>query len=96
MIKATKKDTGSFIYMKLKKHHCPECKEILKVVKMKKTVKSKSKEAANFDFSAANVALAEKVKFIWYEFKCPSCSAMYTEQALRKLEKQAKKSGKSE
>ena len=90
MIKAVKKDTGSFVYMKLKKHACPTCGRQLKVVKMKKTVRSKTKEAANFDFSAANVNLGEKVKFIWFEFRCPDCEVQYTEDALRKIEKKAK------
>ncbi len=90
MIKATKKDTGSFVFMKLKKHPCPSCGEVMKTVKMKKTVKAKSKEAASFDFSVANAALAEKVKFIWYEFKCPACGEMYKENDLRELEKKAK------
>lgn len=90
MIKAVKKDTGSFVYMKLKKHACPTCGKQLKVVKMKKTVRSKTKEAANFDFTAANVRLGEKVKFIWFEFRCPDCEVQYTEDALRKIEKKAK------
>lgn len=90
MIKAVKKDTGSFVYMKLKKHACPTCGRQLKVVKMKKTVRSKTKEAANFDFSAANVNLGEKVKFIWFEFRCPDCEVQYTEDALRKIEKKAR------
>ena len=90
MIKAVKKDTGSFVYMKLKKHACPMCGRQLKVVKMKKTVRSKTKEAANFDFTAANVNLGEKVKFIWFEFRCPDCAVQYTEDALRKIEKKAR------
>ncbi len=96
MIKATKKDSGSFIYMRLKKHPCPECGEIMKVVKIKKTVKAKSKEASSFDFSAANVKLAEKVKFIWFEFKCPKCGEMYKEEALKKLEREKKREARSE
>ncbi len=91
MIKAVKKDTGSLVYMKLKKHPCPECGRKMKVVKMKKTVKSNTKEAANLDFSAAGVRLGEKVKFIWLEFKCPDCEIQFTEEALRKIEKKAKK-----
>ena len=90
MIKAVKKDTGSFVYMKLKKHACPTCGRQLKVVKMKKTVRSKTKEAANFDFTAANVNLGEKVKFIWFEFRCHDCEVQYTEDALRKIEKKAR------
>ena len=90
MIKAVKKDTGSFVFMRLKKHPCPKCGKIMKRVKMKKTVKSKTKQASKFDFSAANLPLAEKVKFIWYEFSCPTCSLSFSEDALKKIEKEAK------
>ena len=91
MIKAVKKDSGSVYYMRLKKHACPSCAAQLKVVKMKKTVKANTEEAAGFKFSAAGHPLGEKVKFIWYEFKCPECDTRFTEDALRKIEKKAKK-----
>ena len=91
MIKATKKDTGSVIYMRLKKHNCPVCDKPLKVVKMKKVVKAKSKEAANFNFKACDANLGEKVKFIWYEFKCKDCCRRYTEADMRHYDKLAKR-----
>lgn len=91
MVKAVKKDSGSVYYMRVKKHACPNCSAQLKVVKMKKTVKANTEEAAGFNFSAAGHSLGEKVKFIWYEFKCPECEAQFTEDALRKIEKKAKK-----
>ncbi len=91
MIKAVKKDSGSLYFMRLKKHVCPDCSAQLRVVKMKKTVKANTKEASGFDFTAAGHPLGEKVKFIWYEFKCPECDAQFTEDALRKIEKKAKK-----
>ena len=91
MIKAVKKDSGSIYYMRLKKHACPNCSAQLKVVKMKKTVKANTAEAASFKFTAAGHSLGEKVKFIWYEFKCPECETHFTEDSLRKIEKKAKK-----
>ena len=91
MVKAVKKDSGSVYYMRIKKHACPHCSAQLKVVKMKKTVKASTEEAARFNFTAAGHSLGEKVKFIWYEFKCPECEAHFTEDALRKIEKKAKK-----
>ena len=96
MIKATKKDTGNTVYMRLKKHNCPQCGEQLKVVKLKKVVKAKSKEASNFDFSACDKSLGEKVTFIWYEFKCKSCEVRYTEEQMRAHEKALKKQEKIE
>ncbi len=91
MIKAVKKDTGSFIYLRVKKHACPDCGKEMKVVKMKKTVKASSKEASGFNLNAAGHSLGEKVKFIWYEFKCPVCELHFTEDALRRIEENAKK-----
>ncbi|MBR3878826.1 MAG: hypothetical protein IKJ24_01760 [Clostridia bacterium] len=91
MIKAVKKDSGSVYYMRIKKHACPNCSSQLKVIKMKKTVKANTEEAVKFNFTAAGHSLGEKVKFIWYEFKCPECESQFTEDALRKIEKKAKK-----
>ncbi len=91
MIKAVKKDTGSFVYLKVQKHACPECGKEMKAIKMKKVVKAKSKEASGFNMNAAGHSLGEKVKFIWYELKCPICGNHYTENALRKIEEKAKK-----
>ena len=87
MIKATKKDTGSVIYMRLKKHNCPVCDRQMKVVKMTKVVKAKTKEAANFDFKACDINLGGKVKFVWYEFKCRDCGKQYTEADMRRHDK---------
>ena len=91
MIKAVKKDTGNLIYMRLQKHSCPVCKDQLKVVKMKKVVKANTREAQGFDFTACNTSLGEKVKFIWFEFKCKSCDRQYTEAELKAMEKKARR-----
>ncbi len=95
MIKAKKKDTGSMVYMRFIKHDCPKCQSKLKVVKMVKVVKSNTKEAKNFDFTACDISLGDRVKFIWYEFKCPSCGARYKEADLKTVEKAAKKDAKA-
>ncbi len=91
MIKAVKKDTGSLIYMRFKKHNCPECGKQLKLVKLTKVVRAKTREAKNFDLSAAGQPLGEKVKIVWYEFKCRDCDKTYTEKSMRQIEKQARK-----
>lgn len=91
MIKATKKDTGNLIYMRLKKHNCPLCDKQMKVVKMTKVVKAKTKEAAGFDFKACDIALGEKVKFVWYEFKCKDCGKQFTENDMRRHDKLVKR-----
>ena len=96
MIKAVKKDTGSVVYMRFKTHECPTCKNQLKVVKMTKVVKSKTKEAKNFNFSACDAPLGEKVKFIWYVFKCKECDKTYTEAQMKAIEKDEKERLKEE
>jgi transposase-like protein len=96
MIKATKKDTGNLIYMRLKKHNCPICDKQMKVIKMTKVVKAKTKEAANFNFKACDFNLGEKVKFIWYEFKCKNCNKQFTEEDMRRIEKEMKKKAAKE
>ena len=96
MIKATKKDTGNVIYMRLKKHNCPSCDRQMKVVKMAKVVKAKTKEAANFDFKACDINLGEKVKFVWYEFKCKDCGKQYTEDDMRRHDKLVKREAAAE
>ena len=95
MVSGVKKDTGSFVYMRLMKHDCPVCGKQMKVVKMTKVVKAKTKEAKNFDFTACDLSLGDKVKFIWYEFKCRDCDKTYTEASLRAIEKQKKKEEKA-
>lgn len=94
MVSGVKKDTGSFVYMRLMKHNCPECGKQMKVVKMTRVVRAKTKEAKNFDFTACDLSLGDKVKFIWYEFKCRDCDKTYTEANLRAIEKQKKKEEK--
>ena len=94
MIKAVKKDTGSVVFMRLQKHACPQCQQTLKIVKMKKIVRAKSAEAKNFDFTACGAPLGDKVKFVWYEFKCRECDKRFTEAEIKAHEKQAKKEAK--
>ncbi len=91
MIKAVKKDTGSLIYMRIKKHNCPECGKQLKVVKFTKVVRAKTREAKKFDLTAAGQPLGERVKLVWYEFKCRDCDKTYTEKSMRQIEKQARR-----
>lgn len=91
MIKAVKKDTGNVVYMRLMKHNCPVCNNQLKVVKLTKVVKAKSREAKQFDFNVCNMSLGDKVKFVWYEFKCRECDLRFSEKEIKAAEKAQKK-----
>ncbi|MBE6583550.1 MAG: hypothetical protein E7649_01020 [Ruminococcaceae bacterium] len=94
MVKAVKKDTGNVIYMRLMKHNCPVCQKRLKVVKMTKVVKAKSREAKQFNFNVCNISLGDKVKFVWYEFKCRDCDLRFSEAEIKAAEKTQKKEAK--
>jgi C4-type Zn-finger protein len=91
MVSTTKKDSGSFIYMRVKKHDCPVCGKQMKIVRMTKTVRSKTKEAKGFSFSVLEIPRGEKIKTIWYEFECKDCRKTYPEDEMREIEKKQKK-----
>lgn len=94
MISGIKKDTGSFVYMRMKKHKCPDCGHPVFVKKVKKKIKSSSRAAKDYDFHVGGVELKGKVKFIWYEFKCTDCGNQFTEAEMRAFEEAEKKRAK--
>jgi len=96
MIRTKIKDSGSFIYMRVQKHDCPNCHKRMKLVKMKKVVRARTKKAVDLGILAAGRSVGERTKYIWYEFKCPECGAQFRENALRHQEKLAKKNANVE
>ena len=96
MISGIKKDTGSFVYMRLKKHVCPDCGQPVFLKKIKKKNKSDSRAAKNYDFHIGDVELKGTVKFIWYEFRCTDCGNQFTEAEMREFEVAEKKREKAE
>ena len=94
MVSGIKKDTGSFVYMRMKKHICPDCGHPVFVRKMKKKVKSSSSVAKGYDFHIGDVELKGTVKFIWYEFRCSDCGNQFTEAQMREFEAAEKKRAK--
>ena len=95
MVSVVKKDTGSFLYMRVMKHNCPVCGKQMKVVRMTKKVRSKTKEVKGFNFVARSLSHGEKVKLIWYEFECKACNKTYGGDELRVIEKKKKKEQKA-
>ena len=96
MVSGVKKDTGSFVYMRMKKHVCPDCGHPVFIKKIKKKIKSDSRAAKDYDFHIGDVELKGTVKFIWYEFKCTDCSNQFTEAQMRQFEEAEKKRLKEE
>ena len=94
MVTGIKKDTGSLLYMRMKKHICPDCGHPVFVRKMKKKVKSGSKNAKDYDFHIGGVELKGTVKFIWFEFRCSDCGNQFTESEMRSFEAEEKKKAK--
>lgn len=96
MVSGVKKDSGDFIYMRLKKHVCPDCGQKVFVRKIKKVIKAGSRAAKDYDFTIGDITLEGKVKFIWYEFKCTGCGNMTTEADMKAYEKRVRQEEKAE
>ena len=96
MVTGVKKDTGSFVYMRMKKHICPDCGHPVFVKKIKKKIMSGSRAAKDYDFHIGDVELKGTVKFIWYEFRCSDCGNQFTENEMRAFEAEEKKRLKAE
>ena len=96
MVSGVKKDSGDFVFMRLKKHVCPDCGQKVFVRKIKKTIKAGSRAAKDYDFTVGDITLEGKVKFIWYEFKCTDCGNQFTEAQMRNFEEAEKKRLKEE
>ena len=69
LVSGVKKDYGNLIYMRFRKHRCPDCAHSVFLKKVKRKINSKSASAKNYNFSIGDVELSGTVKFIWYEFK---------------------------
>ena len=67
----------------------------MKLIKKKKVVRAKTVEAKKFDFNVCDISLGDKVKFIWYEFKCKDCDKTYTEADMKAIEKQKREEAKA-
>ena len=96
MVSGVKKDTGSFVYMRMKKHVCPDCGHPVFIKKVKKKIRSDSRAAKDYDFYIGDVELKGTVKFIWYEFRCTDCGNQFTEAQMREFEIAEKKRAREE
>lgn len=76
------------VFVHFRDHDCPGCGGRLEKEKVSRVVHSRSAEAADFDFSAAGDGfLFGKVRFIWTEFRCPSCGSRFRVRELYDIEK---------
>ena len=85
MVKGVKKDYGDVVYMRFKKHMCPECGNSCFVKKVKRKIDTKRLSDSQKQ-ATGTTTIEGKVKFIWYEFRCTGCGNQYTEAEMKKYE----------
>ena len=86
----------SYYYTHCKKHFCPNCNNLLEVIKVSKIVNSKDPESVKFDFRLGDGYMIGNVKCIWDEFKCPACSYQISVRDFRKAEYEQKRKARQE
>lgn len=76
------------IYVKLKKHFCPECNTLLRTVKMAEIISADSPEALKYNFRMGNTYMVGNIKVIWTEFRCPNCCKQISISKMKEYEKE--------
>ena len=89
MVNGIKYFNENVFYM-MKKHYCPDCKSLLKKIKVSRIINNRSPEAKNFDFEFSDSWISGKIKFIWKEFECPECKRHITVKEMKEIEKREK------
>ncbi len=81
-----------------RKHKCPQCSAEMSLIKVSKTVNSKSPEAYQYNFNTGDTFMIGNVKFVWDELLCRKCgyqsdivNFLQQEKAEKKRLKQKKK-----
>ena len=77
------------IFVNFKKHFCPECNNLLSVVKLSQIVWLGSHEAEVLGVhggSAMGVKQSGRVKVHWKAFVCPRCGRSVSVEEMKKLE----------
>lgn len=95
MVKGVKKDYGDVVYMRLKKHNCPECGNSCFVKRVKRKIDTKRLSDSQKK-AVGTTTIEGKVKFIWYELRCTGCGNQYTEAEMKKYEAEMKVAAKAE
>lgn len=78
------------IYIFLKKHYCPQCSRLLKVIMSSREIIPGSEEAdkLNLKFSmVGGMYQSGAVKIICNEFECPQCNTRITIDRMKEIEK---------
>jgi RNase P subunit RPR2 len=61
------------ISARIGKHFCPNCNELLRIIKKEEIINSESEEAKNYDFSFDEGRKIGNIKFIYDVFYCEKC-----------------------
>ena len=86
-IHGVKREWTKPLWVRLKKHYCPNCMEVLVTTKVSRVVDPKSDDGKNHDFSSGDTHMMGNTKFIWTEFQCTSCGNRYSLQEIDASEK---------
>ena len=77
------------VYVNIKKHYCPACHNLLKVVKVNKIVSAGTNEAKNLglDYNmVGGVYQSGQIKVIWKEFECSKCNRRISLDEMKRIE----------
>ena len=77
------------IYLYLKKHYCPQCSHLLKVIISSRVIYPglEESEQQNLDFSMVGGAYQSgAVKIMYNEFECPQCNCRITVDKMKEIE----------
>ena len=75
------------LYVKFKKHYCPDCDARLRTVDVEKVLRPGSAEAEKLGLRWSSRIIVKNVKYIWTEFECPQCKRRFMIDEMRKIEK---------
>lgn len=77
-------------YVNFKKHYCPICQSLLKVVKVSKIISAGSHEAEKLGLSysmVGGVYHSGEINVTWKEFECSKCQNRISVDEMKAIEK---------
>ena len=79
------------ISARMKKHYCPVCNGLLRVISKGVVINSESEEAKNFNFSVMDGRMYGNIRFTNDIFYCNECDREFTTRAISDIEKEEKR-----
>ena len=79
---------------RFRKHYCPICNKLLKVIRKQQVVNSEDEEASKFDFNFMEGTIIGNVDFRWDAYYCIGCEKEFSIKEVRFLERKQKSNRK--